>query len=225
MALRKAKRSEAKLKIGMSGPSGSGKTYSALLFAKGFMGDLSSVAVLDTENGSADLYADIGDYSIESFSPPYHPQRYAKAISYFYEQGIKLMVIDSASHEWDGSGGCLEIHSNMAGNSFQNWAKVTPMHREFVDAVLQTPMHIIVTTRRKQDYVLEENSKGKMQPRKVGLKEVQRDGFEYELTLQFDIDINHYATASKDRTNLFSDGVPFKISEETGIMVREWNGG
>ena len=225
MALRKAVRKEQKLRINMSGVSGSGKTYSALLLAKGLLGGgsaLDDVGVLCTENGSADLYCHLGGYACEHMSQPFSPDRYVKAIEYFASEDIKCMIIDSASHEWEGAGGCLEIHASFGGQ-FSDWAKVTPMHKRFLDAITGAPMHIITTTRRKTDYVVEKNNKGKMAPRKVGLKEVQRDGYEYELTVSFDINIDHFAVSSKDRTSLFESGVPFKISEETGLMLRKWN--
>jgi ABC-type dipeptide/oligopeptide/nickel transport system ATPase subunit len=219
--LRKAKRSEAKLKLGLSGPSGSGKTYSSLLLAKGLMGSLDDVAILDTENGSADLYAHLGSYSVLTFDPPYSPQRYVNAINMFVKEGVKCMIIDSASHEWSGVGGCLDMVKNLGGG-FDKWNKVTPMHNEFLQAIISAPIHIIATTRRKQEYTMEENEKGKKTVKKLGLAEVQRDGFEYELTTTFDISIEHYATPSKDRTGLFPEDVPFKISEETGKALANW---
>lgn len=221
---KKAKRKETWLKIGMSGSSGSGKTYSSLLFAKGFMGSLDDVGVLDTENGSASLYEHLGGFKTLSLPPPFHPQRYAKAIDVAHSEGIKFLIIDSASHEWDGEGGVLDIHSKMQGNSFTNWAKINPMHKEFVDAILQSHMHIICTIRRKQDYEIVEVN-GKKVPQKMGLKEIQRDGFEYDLSLNFDIDINHHATVSKDRTGIFKSDIPFKITEQVGMLVAEWNKG
>ena len=58
MQLRKSERKKAKIKLALQGAAGSGKTYSSLLLAKGLTnGDLSNVAIIDTENGSADLYA------------------------------------------------------------------------------------------------------------------------------------------------------------------------
>ena len=219
--IRKAKRSNIPLKLGVRGPSGSGKTYSSILLAKGLMGgSLEKVVLLDTENGSGDLYSDLGDYSVLPFEPPFEPLRYKKAIEYCVKEGFECIVIDSTSHEWNA---CLDIHSKIGGNSFTAWAKVTPMHEQFVNAILQAPVHIICTMRTKQDYALEENEKGKMVPKKMGTKEIQRDGFEYDLTASFNIDITHYATMSKDRTNLFNDGVPFIITEETGKKIRDWN--
>lgn len=222
--IKRAKRSNIPLKLGLRGASGSGKTYSSILLAKGLMGgSLSETAILDTENASANLYAHLGDYGVLPFGPPFKPQRYIDAIKYCIDEGVKCLIIDSTSHEWDGEGGCLDIHSSMTGNSFMNWKKVTPMHNAFIQAILQAPIHVLCTMRTKQEYALEQNDKGKVAPTKVGMKEIQRDGFEYELTAVFNIDQNHMATMSKDRTNLFSDGVPFKITEETGKMIAEWN--
>ena len=53
---RKAERRKAKLRLAITGPAGSGKTYSALLVAFGIGG---KIALLDTENGSGDLYSSL----------------------------------------------------------------------------------------------------------------------------------------------------------------------
>src|SRR5690606_27400898 len=104
---------------------------------------------------------------------------------------------------------------------FTNWAKFTPEHEQFKAAILNAPIHIIMTLRSKADYVMQQNDKGKQAPVKVGLAPVQREGFEYEFTAMLDIDITHCATSSKDRTGLF-DGKYFKITEKTGADLREW---
>jgi hypothetical protein len=221
--IKKAQRKEVYLKLGITGPSGSGKSYSALLLAKGIVGDLSKVLVIDTENGSANLYSDLGEYSVLPFAPPFNPQRYVNAISLGVKEGFSLIIIDSISHEWDGTGGCLDLHTKYGGK-FQDWAKVTPMHKEFIDSILQAKAHVICTMRKKQDYAMVEKN-GKTTVEKLGLKEIQREGFEYDLTLNFDINMDHLVTASKDRTGLFSDGLPFKITEETGKKIANWNQG
>lgn len=219
--LTKATRQKTKIKLGLSGPSGSGKTYSALLLAKGIAGDWSKIAVIDTENGSADLYADLGDYNTLTLSAPYTPERYIEAIKTCENAGMEVIILDSMSHEWDGKGGILEIHGNMVGNSFTNWAKVTPRHNAFIDAILQSPVHFICTMRSKQDYVLDQKD-GKSVPQKVGLKAITREGVDYEFTLVFDIDIKHHAVASKDRTGIFVDQPEFIITEETGWDIKTW---
>jgi len=218
-----AKRKETYLKMGVTGPSGSGKTYSSLLLAKGIMGDFKKVVVIDTENQSSNLYSDLGEYTVLPFSPPFHPQRYSNAIDLCVKEGFELIIIDSISHEWDGQGGCLDLH-NKFGGKFQDWAKVTPLHKAFIDSILQAKAHVICTMRRKQEYAMVLKN-GRNVVEKLGTKEVQRDGFEYELTLNLDINMEHLALASKDRTNLFGDGLPFKISEETGKKIKDWNNG
>jgi len=220
--LRKATRQKAKIRLGLSAVSGGGKTFSALLIAKGITGDMSRVAIIDTENGSADLYAHLGEYNVLPLTAPYTPEKYIAAIKECESAGMEAIIIDSITHEWDGKGGILEISNSMTGNSYTNWAKITPRHQAFLDAILQSTCHIITTVRRKQDYEMTTNSQGKLVPQKVGLKEVTREGFEYELTMNLELDTNHQATASKDRTGLFTSGIPFTPSEETGRMIKEW---
>lgn len=222
MQLRKATRSKAKIRLGLSAVSGGGKTYSAIQIAKGLAGgDLEKVAIIDTENGSADLYAHLGDYQVLPLIPPYTPERYIDAVKTCEKAGMEVVIIDSITHEWDGEGGILEISNSMPGNSYTNWAKITPRHQAFINAILQSTCHIITTVRRKQDYELTDVN-GKKVPQKVGLKEVTREGFEYELTCNLELDVRHNATASKDRTGLFIDKPAFVPSEETGKLILQW---
>lgn len=207
--------------MALQGPSGSGKTFSALLIAFGLCGDWNKIAVIDTENNSSDLYADLGGYNTLSLTLPFSPEKYIQAIRLCEDSGMEVIIIDSATHEWDGIGGILDIHSNMTGNSFTNWGKLTPRHNAFVQTMLQSPAHIITTIRSKQDYVLNEKN-GKMVPEKVGLKAVQRDGLDYEFTIVLDLDNKHHATASKDRTNLFISKPEFSVTVETGKLIRDW---
>jgi len=126
MELKRAQKKLVKLKIGVSGASGFGKTYSALLMAYGIVGDWSKIAVIDTENDSASLYSDIGEYNTISLTAPYSPERYCEAIDTCVNAGIECIIIDSISHEWEGKGGCLEILETLGGQ-FRDWAKVTPI--------------------------------------------------------------------------------------------------
>lgn len=221
MELRIAERKQAKIKLGLQGPSGSGKTYSALLLAFGLCNDWSKIAVIDTENHSADLYSHLGHYNVLNLSEPFTPENYIKAIESCEKAMMQVIIIDSISQEWEGGGGIIESHSKMTGNSFTNWNVITPRHNAFVQKMLQSPCHIIATIRSKQDYVLSERN-GKYVPEKVGLKGVTRDGMDYEMTLVFDIDIKHQAKASKDRTGLFMDGLPFVVKPETGKKILDW---
>ncbi len=221
MQLRKSERKQAKIKMAIQGPSGSGKTYSSLLLAYGLCNDWSKIAVIDTENHSSDLYAHLGQFNVLSLDAPFTPERYIEAIRICVNQGISVIIIDSISHEWEGTGGILEQLGNMAGNSFTNWSKLTPRHNAFTQEILQSPVHIIATIRSKQDYVLADKN-GKMVPEKVGLKAVTRDGMDYEFTLVFDLDIKNSAIASKDRTGLFFGKPEQKLSSTTGKIILDW---
>lgn len=221
MQIRKAERRKAKLRLGIAAPSGAGKTYSALLMAFGLGG---KVGLIDTEHGSGDLYAHLGEYDVISIEAPYTVTKYVQAIHAFEEAGYSTIIIDSLSHAWAGDGGLLDKQGKMAdrgANSFAAWRTITPEHNNLVDSMLRSPAHIIATMRAKQEYVLETNDKGKQQPKKVGMAPVQREGMEYEFTVMLDVDMNHIASASKDRTSLF-DGRFFKIGKETGEELLQW---
>lgn len=222
MKLSKATRQQVKLRMGLSGASGFGKTYSALLLAYGMTNDWNKIAVIDTENNSASLYSDLGDYNVLALSAPFSPERYIEAIKTCESAGMDVIIIDSITHEWEGVGGCLQIVDSLGGR-FQDWSKVTPRHQAFINAILQSSCHIITTVRRKQDYDMTKNEKGYVQVQKVGTKEVTRDGFEYELTINFEfLNDKHMVRASKDRTSMFSGKPEFVITSETGRMILEW---
>ena len=235
MQLRKASRKKAKIRLGLSSVSGGGKTVSALLIAYGMCGDWGKIAVIDTESESADLYANhklptgfvIGEFEVCPLSAPHSPERYIEAIKSCEAAGMEVIIVDSITHEWDGRGGCLEIVDQLTQasshkNSYIAWGKVTPRHQAFIEALLTSKCHIITTVRRKQDYEMSKGSDGKIKVEKAGLKEITREGFEYELTVNLELDHGHHATASKDRTGLFSGKPEFVPSVATGQMIAEW---
>lgn len=222
MKLKKAQRAQVKLRLGLSGASGFGKTYSALLLAFGITNDWSKIAVVDTENNSASLYAHLGNYNVLALNEPYTPERYIEAIKTCENSQIEVVIIDSITHEWNGKGGCLSIHEKLGGR-FQDWAKVSPRHTAFIDAILQSKCHVITTVRRKVDYSMDTDMNGRAKVTKLGMKEVTREGFEYELTLHFElINDKHLAKASKDRTGLFMNKPEFIIHKGTGAKLIAW---
>lgn len=224
MQLQKAQRKQTMLRLNLSAPSGAGKTYSALLLAKGLVGEWDKIAVIDTENGSASLYSHLGEFNTIQLEPPFTPERYIQALDIVIQAGIKCVIIDSSTHEWSGPGGCLEINDKLAqlkykGNTWAAWSETTPRHDAFVSKVLHSPLHVITCTRSKMETVMGEGKK----VHKVGMKDIQRDGWEYELTVSLTLDRDtHLAIASKDRTNLFEGKDAFIITEKTGEMIRKW---
>jgi len=239
VVIRKASRKKAKLRLGIAAPGGAGKTMGSLFLAYGITKDWDKIGLIDTEEGSGELYAGthkngvtIGDYQYCGISAPYTVAKYIDAIKAM-EQVCDVVIIDSLSHAWAGTGGLLDKQGKIADaskNSYTAWRFVTPEHTALVDSLLQSPRHIIATMRSKQEYVLEAGSNGKMAPRKVGMAPIQRDGMEYEFTVMFDINQDAIATATKDRTDLFSstDGAgriekrQFVISPKIGEELAEW---
>ena len=220
---RKAERRKAKLRLAITGPAGSGKTYGALTLAQGLGG---RIAMIDTENGSGDLYANLCEYDVETLTAPYSIQKYLAAIHEAEQEGYDVLIIDSLSHAWAGEGGLLDVHSQLTrssktGNSYAAWGQVTPMHNKLIEAMLGSNCHIIGTMRSKTDYAQFQNDRGRTEIRKVGLAPVQRDGMDYEFTVVFDLGMDHTVTISKDRTGLF-DGQVFTITQDTGKILRDW---
>ena len=210
-----AEKSQLKARILISGAAGSGKTIAALELASALG---SRVAVIDTENGSAALYSDKYKFEMLNLQPPYPPEDFIQAIKVAENGGFDVIVVDGITPEWSGSGGCLDLHTKLGGR-FQDWAKITPRHRSFIQKILECSTHIICTCRSKQGYAMDEQSK---KVTKMGMAPEQRDGLDYEMTLVFNI-INqtHLAEATKDRTGLF-DGKQFLISKNTGLEILEW---
>jgi hypothetical protein len=222
MQLQQTQRHNVKLRLGISGASGFGKTYSALQLAYGMTEDWSKIAVIDTENSSASLYSDLGNFNVLNLNPPYSPERYIEAINVCEISNMEVIIIDSITHEWQGEGGCLQIHEQLGGR-FQDWSKVKPRHQKFIDAILRSKCHIITTTRRKTDYSLDIGSNGKSKVIKHGTKEITSDGYEYELSVNFElINENHLCKTSKDRTNLFLGKPEFIITSEVGKTLKDW---
>ena len=217
---KKATRKQAKIKLAVTGASGSGKTFSSLRLAKG-LADGKKVAVIDTENGSASLYSDRFDFDTLDLSPPFTHDKFIQAISAAEGAGYEVLVIDSASHIWEG---ILEYKSKLdgrGGNSYTNWADAGNKFKGILDAVLQSKLHVICCLRSKMDHVIDKDSSGRTTIKKVGMAPIMRDGIEYEFTTVLDVDMSHQASASKDRTGMFTDKI-FQVTEDTGKAIAKW---
>lgn len=216
-----AKKSAVYLKLAITGASGSGKTFSALRLARGLVGPNGKIALIDTENGSASLYSDRFAFDVCDVQPPYDMDKFVQPIRDAEKAGYDCVIIDSASHFWEGILAWKDKLDERGGSGFANWSKAGAKFKDIIAAVLQSKIHVIACMRSKMDYVLEQNDKGKMVPRKVGLAPIMRDGIEYEFTTVLDVDMAHMAQASKDRTGLFRDAI-FQISEDTGAALKGW---
>lgn len=222
---KKAVKSQAKLRLAIAGPSGSGKTFTSLAIAQALGGP---IAFVDTEHGSASKYADLFEFDVMEMEPPFHPRRFAEAISEAATAGYKVIVLDSMTHAWNGQGGLLELVEEVqkrqkTSNSFAAWKDVTPIQNRLVEAIVGAPLHVIATLRSRQEYVQEKDERtGKTSIRKVGMAPQQRDGFEYEFDVFLDMDINNNAIVSKTRCPALTGKVFTRPGADVANILMDW---
>lgn len=219
---KKATKTRAKLRLALMGTSGSGKTYTALSVAQ----VLGKVAVIDTEHGSASKYASIFAFDVLELNS-YHPQKYIEAIQAAAAAGYDVVIIDSLSHAWSGTGGALELVDQAAKrsqskNSYMAWGEVTPIQNKLIEAMIGTPIHVIATLRSKTEYVLDKDDRGKSTPRKVGMAPVQRDGMEYEFDVVGELDMSNTLIITKSRVPELSGAVMEKPGKALGETLLAW---
>lgn len=241
LVFKKAQKEQVRIKISIAGPAGSGKTMSSLLIAYGLIKAehpewteemvWDHIVVADSENGSASLYVGtrvgattIGAYNVIDLTPPFTAQVYMDAIHIAEEHDMSVIIIDSLSHVWSGEGGLLDEQGKIAArtnNSYTSWRTISPQYTKLVDAILQSPCHVITAVRAKMDYQQIKGDNGKTQVKAVGMGMVLRDGYEYETTVALMLDADHVASAIKDRTGLF-DGQYFTVTADTGKKLYQW---
>ena len=231
----KAKRERAKLKVCLMGSSGSGKTLSALYLAYGMTGDWNKIAVIDSERGRALMYANRSDLNTGEFlhcdlEPPYTVDRYIEAMreaeKLVGEDGV--IIIDSGSHAWKGTGGVLDAKEQIAQQrgktDFSAWNDAGKIQNKFIDTIMDLNCDTIVTLRSKVAYTQEVDPEtGKSRVRKLGLEPEQKADFEYEMTLVMNVDKDsHCAELVKDNTFLDAEGFYGRITPELGKRLRAW---
>lgn len=210
---KKATKSNLKIRLALSGAAGSGKTYSALAIATHLS---KSIAVIDTEHGSASRYADRFDFDSCELSD-YHPAKYIEAIKMAEAEGYQVIIIDSLSHAWFSE---LEL----AGKGFDGWKNVRPLERKLIDAMLSSSAHVIATMRSKTEYVMEEyrakDGKIKSAPKKIGTAPVQSAGIEYEFDVAGEMNYDHILTISKSRFPELSDKTFLNPGKEIADILK-----
>ena len=198
------------------------------VLAKGMSEELEKVLkkeiktlMVNTEKSRGLYYANEFAYDIAAIDAPHEPEKYASAIADAVELGYDILIMDSTSPEWEGSGGCLALQQ-LAGGRYQDWGKVTPRHDKFLLAIAESPIHIIATMRGKDQYEME-NTDGKVTVTKLGVGAKQREGFEYEFTTTFLVDQkDNFATTQKDNTHLFEKKGRMLLTEKNGIEIIKW---
>lgn len=223
---KKAVKHESKLRLAIAGPSGSGKTYSALRIGTA----LGKTAVIDTESGSASKYADVFDFDVLEMEAPFSPQKYIAAIKAASDAGYDVVVVDSLTHAWNGTGGVLEIVDQAAkamknSNTYMAWKSGTPHQNALIEAIVTSKLHVIGTMRSKTEYALMTDNRGKVVPQKIGMAPIQRDGFEYEFDVMFDMDIENNGIVTKSRCPELTGQVIPTPGEDVAEILKRWLSG
>lgn len=227
--VKKAKREKIYPKIAIIAPSGGGKTYGSLRLATGMAEEIkketgkdATILMGNTESKRGLYYANEFNYDIVDLDPPYNPEKFVELIEFAVSEGYDILIIDSSSHEWEGKGGCLELQQQ-AGGTYQSWAKVTPRHQKFINAIADSPITIIATMRGKDQYEMSKDERGRASVQKLGVGAKQREGFEYEFTATFLIDQKtNTAEVQKDNTHIFDSEGPTILTEAHGAKIIKW---
>ena len=241
---RDAKRVGAPLLIGLAGGTGSGKTYSALRLARG-LSDGQPFAVIDTENGRALHYADFfPEMKHGDLREPFSPAHYTEAILAADAAGFPVVVVDSASHIWEGEGGVLRMQEEefkklggYDGVKMLSWAAPKQAHKQFVNKLLQVRAHVILCMRAedKIEMVDDPDKPGKKKvvpkPSQTGLDgwiPICEKRLPFELTLSFlltsaDPGIPKPIKLQEQHKAFFP--LDQQVGEETGKALRGWAAG
>lgn len=227
--VKKAIREKVYVKIALMGCAGAGKTYSALRLASGMVEEIekefgrkAKILMLNTEASRGRYYADEFDYDIIDLEPTYEPEKFVDAMQFAVNSGYDILIMDSTSPEWEGKGGCLELHQR-AGGQYQHWKTVSPRHQKFIDTLISSNIHIIATMRGKDQYETSKNENGKTSVQKLSVGAKQRDGFEYEFTCSFLIDQKtSTAEVQKDNTHIFDAQGAVVLTEAHGADIIKW---
>ncbi len=220
MGFEKATKTKAKLRCAVFGPSGAGKTFSCLRIASGMS---KRIALIDTERGSASKYADRFEFDVCVLAGRTIDD-YIAAINEAASAGYEVLIIDSLSHGWQELLAMVDrlAKSKYQGNSWAAWNEGTPKQKEFIDALLGFPGHVLATMRSKTEWTCESGRNGRTQPVRVGLAPEQGKGIEFEFDLLIELSTSHTATILKDRTSKFQDEVIDKPGEDFGKKLLAW---
>lgn len=221
LQIKKAVKSESKLRLALVGPSGSGKTFTALSVATNLG---KKVLVVDTEAGSAAKYADIFEFDVIELET-FDPRSFVEAIRLAEKNQYEVVILDSLSHAWMGKGGVLDLHGDAekrVKNSFAAWKDVTPLYLDLVEAIVQSKIHVIGTMRAKTDYSVDRDEKGKTQVKTLGLAPVMRDGMEYEFDVVAQLDLDNNFIVQKSRCPQLSGRVFPRAGADVAGILAAW---
>ncbi len=230
-----AVREAVPLLIGLFGPSGGGKSFSALRLATGIQRvSGGKIYAIDTEARRMLHYADKFKFQHVDFKAPFGPLDYLAAVEHCVNQGAKVIIVDSMSHEHDGTGGVLDQHETIMGdNQAKNmlaWKKPKAERRRLINSVLQMNVNFIFCFRAKEKIKIVGNK-----PVQQGFMPIAGEEFLFEQTVNCLLmpkangvpEWNPQESGERMMTKLpdqFYDlfKVPRSLDEDIGQHLAEW---
>lgn len=213
--------------IALWGESTSGKTYGAILLARGLVGPKGKIVLIDTENRRSKVYSDLaGGWDHMDFQPPFSPERYIQAMSTAEKAGAKVIIIDSASHVWEGQGGVLSMAEAVNQQGLLKWQKPKLAYKRMLNYLLRAPTHVIFCLRAKDKIVQMKNAKNETELIHMGPTPIAEKNFIYEMTIAMRLGKDHLPTDIKCPPQMAGLIKPdAMISLDTGRAIADWLAG
>jgi hypothetical protein len=224
----KAERAGALLVFSFIGTSGTGKTRTAIEFGYGLANfDTSKMGFIDAENGRGRLYSEVLEkhpthptkerWWYGGLYAPFSPSRYVEAILEMQAMGIEVLIIDSYSHGWEGTGGTLDI----ADTHPKKMIEAKRQHKKLIETALQCNMHVIFCVRAREQMDFTDIKK----PKSLGIQPIWEKNLPFEMSASI---MMWNEGTSQDVIKCPSELRPFLgrgndyITSEDGRAVRDW---
>ena len=231
MEIRRATRVGVRPLICLYSESGCGKTMSALLLARGFVGPQGRIVMIDSESGRGSLYADVieGGYDVLELGEPFSPARYIESVEAVEQSGAAIGVLDSASHEWEGMKGVLDMAAENEINSkrpgLHNWKTPKFEHAKFVLKLLKSSIPWVICLRAKFKTRQGKDERGKTCIIKDDhVSPIQAEDFIFEMTAHAEILPDHSIRLTKCSHPALRACFPDKgpITTQHGALIAQW---
>lgn len=214
--------------IALWGFSDSGKTYSALRLARGLAGQKGKIAVIDTENKRAKLYAGLfGGWLHIDMQPPFTPARYTAALDAAIKAGAGAVIVDSMSHVWEGEGGVLEQADASSAKGLAKWKNPKMAYKRMTNAMFRAPVHVIFCIRAKEKFI-QQGSGQSASIASAGYVPICDNRFIYEMTVAAHMESGTRKPLDPVKAPDAISGAikPSEfITEESGRIIAEWLAG
>jgi len=251
IVLKKATRGAQPIRMAVQGRTGAGKTYSSLQWAQILGGERGATCLIDTERNAAANYSpalgedadpETGKFDFFHYDWRtehallvenrelgakkdllFDPKILVQVIKDIGSQ-VDTLIIDSASHFWEGDGGVMDqVSAHQRKNPKDGqlaWNKIaTPLLTGIYNAILDAPCNIIFCMRSKLAFdrngSIDKTAKTNDTVKIVGTAPVFKADVLYEMGVAVEIDaVTHGITILKTRFDAVGDvGESFTLEE------------